>query len=113
MSICQALTDFTAARYWRRTTTSASFSTPDRLRQETPDMPTALSISRCRMVVASYEHRGYVVMRDTLLGVALRHPNGGVITVLANGETRGGDKAGPREETPTLWWSEPVYTAPE
>jgi hypothetical protein len=76
-------------------------------------MPTALSISRCTQVVADYEERGYVVMRDTRIGVALRHPNGGVVTVLANGETRAGDKAGPSEDAPTTWWSEPSYAAPE
>jgi hypothetical protein len=86
---------------------------PDRLRQEAPDMPTALSISRCNLVVAEYEHRGYGVMRDTPIGVVLRHPNGGVVTVLANGETRAGDRAGPSDDAPTAWWSEPSYMAPE
>jgi hypothetical protein len=76
-------------------------------------MPTALSISRCNLVVADYEDRGYAVMRDTPLGVVMRHPNGGVVTVLASGETRGGDKAGPSADAPTAWWSEPTYMAPE
>jgi hypothetical protein len=76
-------------------------------------MPTALSLSRCNLVVADYEDRGYVVMRDTSLGVAMRHPNGGVVTVLANGETRGGDKAGPSSTAPDSWWAEPSYAAPE
>jgi hypothetical protein len=76
-------------------------------------MPTALSISRCTLVVADYEDRGYAVVRDTEIGVVMRHPNGGVVTVLANGETRGGDKAGPSASAPTAWWSEPAYTAPE
>jgi hypothetical protein len=76
-------------------------------------MPTALSISRCSLVVADYEDRGYTLMRDTALGVVMRHPNGGVVTVLASGETRAGDKAGPSENAPTAWWSEPTYTAPE
>ena len=58
-------------------------------------MPTALALSRCNLVVADYEDRGYTVVRDTEIGVVMRHPNGGVVTVLANGETRGGDKAGP------------------
>ena len=58
-------------------------------------MPTALSLPRCVQVVADYEDRGYRFVRDTEVGVVLRHPNGGVVTVLANGETRGGDKAGP------------------
>ena len=76
-------------------------------------MPTALSLSRCVSVVADYEARGYRYVRDTDLGVVLRHPNGGVVTVLANGETRGGDKAGPSSSSATAWWSEPTYTAPE
>jgi hypothetical protein len=76
-------------------------------------MPTALSISRCNLVVADYEYRGYAVTRDTRLGVVMRHPHGGVVTVLANGETRAGDKAGPSENAPTAWWSEPAYLAPE
>jgi hypothetical protein len=76
-------------------------------------MPTALSISRCNLVVADYEARGYAVSRDTQLGVVMRHPNGGVVTVLANGETRAGDTAGPSAEAPTAWWSEPAYMAPE
>jgi hypothetical protein len=76
-------------------------------------MPTALSLPRCVQVVADYEDRGYRFVRDTALGVVLRHPNGGVVTVLANGETRGGDKAGPGENTATAWWSEPSYMAPE
>src|SRR6476619_7432951 len=52
-------------------------------------------------VVADYEDRGYLFVRDTDIGVVLRHPNGGVVTVLANGETRGGDKAGPGPGSPT------------
>ena len=76
-------------------------------------MPNALSISRCAHVVADYEDRGYRVLRDTRLGVVLRHPNGGVVTVLANGETRAGDKAGPSMDSATTWWSEPSYAAPE
>ena len=76
-------------------------------------MPNALSISRCAQVVADYEDRGYCLLRDTPLGVVLRHPNGGVVTVLANGETRAGDKAGPSRESATAWWSEPSYAAPE
>jgi hypothetical protein len=76
-------------------------------------MPTALSTSRCVQVVADYEDRGYRLMRDTRLGVVLRHPNGGVVTVLASGESRAGDKAGPSEDSATAWWSEPSYAAPE
>jgi hypothetical protein len=76
-------------------------------------MLNALSISRCAQVVADYEDRGYGVMRDTRLGVVLRHPNGGVVTVLASGETRAGDRAGPSEDSATAWWSEPSYAAPE
>ena len=64
-------------------------------------------------VVADYEDRGYQFVRDTEVGVVLRHPNGGVVTVLANGETRGGDKAGPDLISSTACWSEPTYTAPE
>ena len=75
-------------------------------------MPTALSLSRCVSVVADYEARGYRYVRDTDIGVVLRHPNGGVVTVLANGETRGGDKAGPGGSAPTAWWGEPTYAAP-
>jgi hypothetical protein len=70
-------------------------------------MPTALSLARCVQVVADYEQRGYRFVRDTEVGVVLRHHNGGVVTVLASGETRGGDKAGPGERTATHWWSEP------
>jgi hypothetical protein len=76
-------------------------------------MSTALSLPRCVQVVADYEDRGYRFVRDTEIGVVLRHPNGGVVTVLANGETRAGDKAGPSADAPTAWWSEPAYTAPE
>jgi len=35
-----------------------------------------------------------------------------MITVLANGETRGGDKAGPALNAPDDWWGEPTYVAP-
>jgi hypothetical protein len=76
-------------------------------------MPTALSLPRCVQVVADYEDRGYRFVRDTEVGVVLRHPNGGMVTVLANGETRGGDKAGPSANSIHEWWSEPSYTAPE
>jgi hypothetical protein len=72
--------------------------------------PTALS--RCSQVVADYEQRGYTSVRETEIGVVLRHLNGGVVTVLANGETRGGDKAGPGLGTPTAWWGEPSYASP-
>ena len=48
-------------------------------------------------VVADYEDRGYRYVRDTEVGVVLRHPNGGVVTVLANGETRGGERPGRHE----------------
>ncbi len=76
-------------------------------------MPTALSLTRCIQVVADYEDRGYRFVRDTEVGVVLRHPNGGVVTVLANGETRGGDKAGAAGSTTTAWQGEPTYMAPE
>jgi hypothetical protein len=76
-------------------------------------MPTALSLARCVQVVADYEQRGYRFVRDTEIGVVLRHHNGGVVTVLANGETRGGDKAGPSGDAVITWWSEPTYTSPE
>ena len=76
-------------------------------------MPTALSLPRCIQVVADYEDRGYRFMRDTEIGVVLRHPNGGVVTVLANGETRGGDKAGPSGSTTAAWQGEPTYMSPE
>jgi hypothetical protein len=76
-------------------------------------MPTALSLPHCGRVVADYEDRGYQFVRDTEVGVVLRHPNGGMVTVLANGETRGGDKAGPSATSSTAWWSEPAYMAPE
>jgi hypothetical protein len=76
-------------------------------------MPSALSLPRCVQVVADYEDRGYRYVRDTEVGVVLRHPNGGMVTVLANGETRGGDKAGQRASSTVEWWSEPTYTAPE
>ena len=51
-------------------------------------------LPRLGRVLADYEQRGYQRVRETDLGVVLRHPNGGMLTVLANGETRGGDKAG-------------------
>jgi hypothetical protein len=76
-------------------------------------MSTALSLPRCIQVVADYEDRGYRFVRDTEVGVVMRHPNGGMVTVLASGETRGGDKAGPDSSSSTAWWSEPTYTAPE
>jgi hypothetical protein len=76
-------------------------------------MPTAISLPRCSQAVANYEQRGYTNVRETEIGVVLRHANGGVVTVLANGEIRGGDQAGPGEGTPTAWWGEPSYAAPE
>jgi hypothetical protein len=75
-------------------------------------MPPAISLPRCGQVVTTYERRGYVRVRETDLGVVLRHGNGGVVTVLANGDTRGGDKAGPGGDSPTTWWGEPTYAAP-
>ena len=76
-------------------------------------MPTGLSLPRCIQVVADYEDRGYRFVRDTEIGVVLRHPNGGVVTILANGETRGGDKAGPSGGTTAAWHGEPTYMSPE
>ena len=61
-------------------------------------MPTALAIRLCVRVVADYEDRGYTFVRDTEVGVVLRHPNGGIVTVLANGETRGGGRGRTRVE---------------
>jgi hypothetical protein len=76
-------------------------------------MSTALSLPRCGHVVSNYESRGYLRMRETSLGVVMRHPNGGMVTVLANGETRAGDRAGPSSDSATAWWAEPSYAAPE
>jgi predicted RNA binding protein YcfA (HicA-like mRNA interferase family) len=79
------------------------------------DTSSAPALPRNGRVVADYEQRGYHRVRETGVGVVLRHPNGGMITVLANGETRGGDKAGRSENlsTPDEWWGEPTYTAPQ
>ena len=76
------------------------------------DMSNAPALPRNGRVMADYEQRGYHRVRETAIGVVLRHPNGGMITVLANGETRGGDKAGPALNAPDDWWGEPTYTAP-
>jgi hypothetical protein len=76
-------------------------------------MSTAISLPRCGQVVTGYERLGYLRVRETALGVVLRHGNGGIVTVLANGETRGGDKAGPGDGVPAAWWGEPTYAAPE
>jgi hypothetical protein len=35
-----------------------------------------------------------------------------MVTVLANCETRGGDKAGPALNAPDDWWGEPTYVVP-
>ena len=77
------------------------------------DIASAPALPRLRGVVAHYESRGYSFVRETNVGVVLRHPNGGMLTVLASGETRGGDKAGPGVYAPDEWWGEPTYTAPE
>jgi predicted RNA binding protein YcfA (HicA-like mRNA interferase family) len=77
------------------------------------DMSSAPALPRNGRVIADYEQRGYERARETGVGVVLRHPNGGMITVLANGEIRGGDKAGPALNAPDDWWGEPTYTAPE
>ena len=63
--------------------------------------------------MASYEKRGYRPVRETKIGTVLRHPNGGMVTVLASGETRAGDKAGPDLYAPDEWWGEPTYSSPE
>jgi len=76
------------------------------------DTSNALALPRSGRVAADYERRGYVRVRETGIGLVLRHPNGGMITVLANGETRGGDKAGPALNSPDDWWGEPTYIAP-
>ena len=77
------------------------------------DISSALALPRLRPVVASYEKRGYRPVRETKIGIVLRHPNGGMVTVLASGETRAGDKAGPDLHTPDEWWGEPTYSSPE
>ena len=76
------------------------------------DMSNAPALPRNGRVVADYERRGYERVRETGVGVVLRHPNGGMVTVLANGETRGGDRAGPALNAPDAWWAEPAYMAP-
>jgi hypothetical protein len=73
-------------------------------------------LPRLGRVLADYEHKGYHRVRETELGIVLRHPNGGMLTVLANGEIRGGDKAGSGGGSlgiPDEWWGEPAYTEPE
>ena len=77
------------------------------------DIASAPALPRQLGVVAHYERRGYSLVRGTKIGVVLRHSNGGMLTVLASGETRGGDKAGPGVYAPDEWWGEPTYTAPE
>jgi hypothetical protein len=76
------------------------------------DIASAPALPRLGPVVAQYEKRGYQTVRETKIGVVLRHPNGGMVTVLVNGETRGGDKAGPGAYAPDEWWGEPTYTSP-
>ena len=77
------------------------------------DTSNALALPRNGRVAADYERRGYSACATPPSVVVLRHPNGGMITVLANGETRGGDKAGPALNSPDDWWGEPTYIAPE
>ena len=77
------------------------------------DTPNAPALPRNGRVVAEYKQRGYGRVRETAIGVVLRHANGGVVTVLANGETRAGDKAGPGLHSPDEWWGEPTYFAPQ
>jgi hypothetical protein len=76
------------------------------------DMASAPALPRNGRVVADYEQRGYHRVRETRIGVVLRHPNGGMITVLANAETRGGDKAGPVGNAADAWWGEPTFSPP-
>ncbi|HET6174141.1 MAG TPA: hypothetical protein VFD90_16135 [Gaiellales bacterium] len=76
------------------------------------DTSSAPALPRNGRVLHGYEQRGYQRVRETAIGVVLRHPNGGVVTVLASGETRSGDKAGPGAHTPDEWWGEPTYTVP-
>jgi predicted RNA binding protein YcfA (HicA-like mRNA interferase family) len=76
-------------------------------------MSSAPALPRNGRVIAEHEQRGYHRVRETGVGVVLRHPNGGMLTVLASGEVRGGDKAGPAVSSPDDWWGEPTYTAPE
>jgi hypothetical protein len=78
---------------------------------EMSSLPAQLRTGR---VLADYEQRGYHRVRETELGVVLRHPNGGMLTVLASGEIRGGDRAGQGAvRAPDEWWGEPAYSAPE
>jgi hypothetical protein len=73
-------------------------------------------LPRLGRVLADYEGRGYQRVRETDVGIVLRHPNGGMLTVLASGEIRGGDRAGSGASAvrvPDEWWGEPTYTAPE
>jgi len=77
------------------------------------DMSNAPALPRNFGVVASYARRGYQRVRETPIGTVMRHPNGGMITVLVNGEIRGGDKAGPATSPPVVEWFEPTYTPPE
>jgi hypothetical protein len=77
------------------------------------DTHSAPTLPRSGRVVSDYEKLGYVRLRETEIGLVLRHPNGGMVTVLANGETRAGDKAGPGLRAPDEWWGEPTYMAPE
>jgi predicted RNA binding protein YcfA (HicA-like mRNA interferase family) len=76
------------------------------------DMSNAPALPRNGRAIALYERRGYRRVRETGVGVVLRHPNGGMITVLVNGETRGGDKAGPASPAADSWWGEPTYISP-
>jgi hypothetical protein len=77
-----------------------------------PDAPALPAQARNARVIDAYGRRGYERVRETAVGAVLRHPNGGMITVLANGEIRGGDKAGPEVNAPDDWWGEPTYIAP-
>jgi hypothetical protein len=67
-------------------------------------------LPHCRPVVAAHAARGYTFVRETELGVVLRHPSGSVMTVIASGETRGGDQAGPAAHVRDAWRCEPTHT---
>jgi hypothetical protein len=80
---------------------------------DTLDIQSAPALPRLRKVVADYGKRGYAPVRETRIGTVLRHPKGGMVTILSSGEIRAGDKAGPDIHTPDEWWGEPRYSSPE
>jgi hypothetical protein len=76
-----------------------------------PEMSDTFFLPRCRPVVADYAKRGYTFVRETELGVVLRHASGSVMTVIASGETRGGDQAGPEAHVREAWRCEPIHAS--